>query len=446
MKNLCFISTLIIIYFLVFYLSSLAETNNPDIHKPKNYMETQTLDEKLQGQEKKEIEEAKEKEASENLPWQEGPYATGDWKGLRTNLEDHGITLEVTYYAEPFMKTHGGLTNHSAVKYLGLVDYSVTFDTEKMGLWKGGTIYVLGQNLHGHGLTEQQIGDIQTVSSIDSANFTQLSEYWIEQEFIKDRFKIKVGKMDANSDFSIFDVTENYINSSFTLNPTIPMPTYPDPAIGGIIFVRPYKGFVLQTGVFDGETDTGHFGFKTAFDGDGGAFIITQPSIEHNVKNLPGKYIAGFWYHSGDLEEITINPRPRLLRSHYGFYGGFSQMLYREDSSDEENLQGITLHAQYGWTPAKCHEITNFYGAGLSYTGLIPHRNDDVAGIGVAVGDISNRLSNFKGTSAETVMEIFYRFQITPFLSIQPDLQYIFKPNGIEKDALAIGVRTIISF
>jgi porin len=434
------------VLFLTFSFKVLANDKINDNQDTNKYLETRTLDEKLQGQQETEIKTAKEEQETENLPWYQGPYATGNWHGARTNLEDHGVTLEVTYYAEPFLKTHGGLNNHSAMKYLGLVDYGVTFDTEKMGLWKGGTIFVLGQNVHGHGLTEQQVGDIQTISSIDASDRTQLSEYWIEQEFIKDRFKVKVGKMDANGDFSIFDVTENYINSSFTLNPTIPMPTYPEPAIGGILTVRPYKGFIIQGGVFDGETDTGHFGFRTTFDGDGGAFVIAQPSIEHNYRNLPGKYIAGFWYHSGDLAEITTNPNPRLLRSHYGFYTGFSQMLFRENSSDEENLQGLTLHAQYGWTPAKYHEITNFYGAGLSYTGLIPHRNDDVSGIGVAIADISNKLSNFSGTSVETALELFYRFQITPFLAIQPDLQYIFNPNGIEKDALAIGVRTIISF
>lgn len=384
-------------------------------------------------------------EEEEATKWYQGEYATGYWGGARKKLEDHGITLGVTYYAEPFFKVSGGLTNHSKMKYLGLVDYSVTFDTEKLGLWKGGTAYISGANLHGHALTEQQVGDIQSISSIDARGFTKLSEFWYEQSFLDDRFKIKIGKQDGNADFSITDVAENYINSSFTLNPTIPIPTYPEPALGVQASARIYKGLTIKSAVYDGSESPGQFGFKTAFDREDGTFVIVEPSIEHNIKNMPGKYMFGYWHHTGDMDEITLNINPRNFNSHYGFYAGFSQMVFKENK-DEEDSQGLTFHGQFGYTPGDRSEISHFYSSGLSYQGLIPHRNEDFIGIGFATADLSKNLKITENKTVETALEVFYRIQLTPFLAIQPDLQFIFNPYGIEKNALAIGVRTIINF
>ena len=45
------------------------------------------------------------------------------------------------------------------------------------------------------------------------------------------------------------------------------------------------------------------------------------------------------------------------------------------------------------------------------------------------------------GTNQETAFEFFYRAEVTPRISIQPDLQYIATPSGIHRDALAVGVR-----
>jgi len=45
------------------------------------------------------------------------------------------------------------------------------------------------------------------------------------------------------------------------------------------------------------------------------------------------------------------------------------------------------------------------------------------------------------GTNQETVFEFFYKAELTPRISLQPDLQYIVTPSGIHRDALAVGVR-----
>ena len=53
---------------------------------------------------------------------------------------------------------------------------------------------------------------------------------------------------------------------------------------------------------------------------------------------------------------------------------------------------------------------------------------------------------NRSGTRQETAVEVFYKAAITPWLSIQPDLQYIASPSGIYRDALAVGLRFQVTF
>jgi porin len=80
--------------------------------------------------------------------------------------------------------------------------------------------------------------------------------------------------------------------------------------------------------------------------------------------------------------------------------------------------------------------IGDSFVAGLIYTGLFPCRDGDVLGAGYAWTELYQG-----GTNQEAVFELFYKAEIMPRVSIQPDLQYILTPSGIHRDALAVGVR-----
>jgi porin len=81
---------------------------------------------------------------------------------------------------------------------------------------------------------------------------------------------------------------------------------------------------------------------------------------------------------------------------------------------------------------------------GLHYRGLIAGRDDDEAGIAVAVthaGDDFRSTGDFK--RQETELELTYRAQIKPWLAIQPTLQGVFN-TGLDPnidDAWIIGTR-----
>jgi porin len=84
---------------------------------------------------------------------------------------------------------------------------------------------------------------------------------------------------------------------------------------------------------------------------------------------------------------------------------------------------------------------------GLCYTGLLPGRDEDVAGLGFVyakhAGDITDAVK-----SHEAVIEATYRIQLTPAIYLQPDIQWINRPSGdnTTSDALVFGLRAGFNF
>jgi porin len=377
--------------------------------------------------------------------WQ---HATGDWGGARPQLDEHGVIFELTYTGEVFSNLRGGIDSDDATEYRGNFDLTATLDTERLGLWRGGTFFVYLQNGHGRGISEEYVGDVQTLSNIDAHGFTQISEYWFEQSLFGDRLRVVLGKQDANADFSALDYGGDFINSSFGVIPTVPIPTFPDPALGAAVFLEPADWMALGAGVYDGAPDGGSSGFDTAFDGEGGGFGIVELTLRTSLVDdtwNSGAYRIGVWYHSDDVEEITGAPVPDTFSGSHGIYLAFDQLLF-EERADPEDPQGLAAFAQFGWAPDDRSELARYVGGGLIYTGAIPDRDEDVLGVGVAHARFSDRVKELDGRTHETAVEVFYRAQLTPWLSLQPDLQFIANPGGQEEDALTVGLRFGIDF
>ena len=294
--------------------------------------------------------------------WQ---HATGDWGGARLWIDKRGITPEVIYTGEVFSNWHGGLNTRDATEYLSNLDMTLTFDTEKLGLWPGGRFFVYGEQLTGRSITERHVGDLQTLSELDSDPFTQVSEYWYEQGLFDNKLRVRVGKQDGNTNFAVVDYGLDFINSSFGLPPTVPIPTFPDPGLGIALFLEPVDWLWIGGGVYDGDADGGQWGFGTAFDGKGGTFSVVEAALKPSFGRdgrLPGKYAFGFWHHSDDhIEELIPEseedgPAPRVFTRNYGVYAGIDQVLFRE-ISEEGNKR---LHKIRGGTFSQLRPTFSF--------------------------------------------------------------------------------------
>jgi porin len=79
------------------------------------------------------------------------------------------------------------------------------------------------------------------------------------------------------------------------------------------------------------------------------------------------------------------------------------------------------------------------------YPGLIPARDNDTAAFGLAYGQFSQYL---RGQDYEMVLEWTYAMALAPWLTLQPDMQYIVKPSGLSHIAntLVLGMQIAVNF
>ncbi len=408
--------------------------------------------------------------------WSEWEYAAGDWAGGRTWLEDHGLTFEISYTADFFYNLSGGVNTSDAEQYRGLLGVGLSLDTGKMGLWEGGTAFVSMFENHGTDITERHVGDLQAVNNADAPNRTRLYEFWYEQALFDGALRIKLGKMDANADFAAPDYAGEFIHSSSGFSPTIPLPTWPDPALGFAVFAEPVDWFYLRAGVYDALASGTRGGFDTAFHSPDESFMICELGFRPKLsllgqEGLPGTYRVGGFYHSGEWDVYRDDLGGRLPgrahRGNSGLYVVFDQLLYREPPAvkataellasvpamfssdlleDEDDQQGLGAFFQFSWVPSDYNEITHHYGGGVQYVGLIPERDNDVVGIAVHHITLAGMVQSLEERYSETSIEMFYMYQLTDFMSIKPDLQYIVNPGGDGRDAIVAGVRLEMSF
>ena len=97
------------------------------------------------------------------------------------------------------------------------------------------------------------------------------------------------------------------------------------------------------------------------------------------------------------------------------------------------------------WAPGGRNTIECSIEAGCVLRGLLPGREEDELGLAFTHIRISDAAA---AGDHESVIEITYRCPLTPWLSVQPDVQYIIQPGGTGalENALVAGLRTTIEF
>jgi carbohydrate-selective porin OprB len=343
------------------------------------------------------------------------------------------ISIDPTYYGEFFTNAKGGKSTNDATQYAGLLDLGVTFDLGQSTPENPSFLFLLIQNTHGRGLTEDFIGDTQVISNIDSFdNVMQIGEYWWESHWLDDQMTLRLGKQDLNSEFQRIDRAEYFIQSTFGLSPSTAFPTYPDQAVGAVVLLRLQDSLKWKLGAWNAFVTEGIWGYS-----NNDAFLVVS-ELEYTYslweQSLPGTVAIGALYESeGQIDGQSVS----AVREYY-LQG--EQVLYKPHPFDDASTRGLAFFSGYyprfpGNQPI-AKSIGDSAVAGFTYTGLHASREHDVIGVGIAWSELFQG-----GTNQEMATELFYRAQWSSHLSVQPDIQYISSPSGIYKDAIAVGIR-----
>jgi len=390
---------------------------------------------------------------------------TGDWYGLRSQLAAKGFTPSLIYEAEVFGNWGGA--RQGAISD-GLFTPALDIDLEKAtGFWKDAAFHVNAYETYGPALSEHYVGDFSNTSNISGYNTFRLQELWLQQNFWQKRASIRAGLLGADSEFFAAQASSIFINSTFgAFDLFVPnftdAPAFPvaNPAIR--LDAAPVPAFDFKAAVFgmsassdqDGNDRHGTYfdiddGAMLAFEG---AFLLNQGPDDHG---LAGSYKIGGFIHRGDYKTWHSQAEAALGRgplsgngTNYAVYGVIDQVLFKNGD------RTIEIFGRGGVAPSRYSFVDAYFDTGFNFTGFIPSRAGDTAGVAIAraavSGDFSDaqQLEGNPPSTAETVIEATYKIGLSKWWNIQPDLQYIVNPSGVvgSRNAFVLGVRTTITF
>jgi porin len=185
-------------------------------------------------------------------------------------------------------------------------------------------------------------------------------------------------------------------------------------------------------------------------------------------RGLAGDYKLGFVYHTDRFSHARDSQLAALGSAHpptrargadgdYTIYLIADQEVWREPGSDAD---GLGLFARVAFAPASRNSLDWSGEIGAVYSGLLQSDGRDQLGLGFAWIDISSQIAaatriansedhtSFAKPDYEAILELTYKFQITKWWNVQPDVQWIIHPGGSgeQHNALVIGLRTQITF
>ncbi len=419
---------------------------------------------------------------------------TGDWGGLRTYLHDKGIDLGTTEILDFLGNPTGGTSQDGIIE--GRLEMDVDVDFEKLVGLHGLTGHANAYQIHGRGLSASDLNNnITTSTGIEADRTTRLFDLWLQQNFLDDNLSIRVGQIAADDEFITSQYSALFMNSVYgwpsSLATNLPGggPAYALAAPGARVRVGSSAGLSFQTAVFDGDPSggpgDGTAQFRnpngTKFPLNHGAFIMSEVDMVNKGDDvdLSGTYKIGGWYHTEKVDDARYGTDGLSLADpgsngiaqrhdgNYGFYGVIDQMLWHTADSKDHGVAGFT---RFLWNPSDRNTVAWQVDAGINVIGMIPNREDDIVGVAFTYLPISNRASgldrdtnDLNGSTNpvrnyESQIELTYQAPITPWLTVQPDFQYIIHPGGnvadptdpastrTVGDAAIIGVRLIAKF
>ena len=368
---------------------------------------------------------------------------TGDWGGLRPWLEEQGLQIELTATSDVAQVVHGGAHRGQTTQVLW--DAAATADLDRLIGWTGASAYIEWWSRPGP-LLNDDVGDWQGTSNIDTPHRHEVYEAWLEAWPVPDVLRAKAGKMDAFDDFAVVEAAEEFLNNGMAYSPTLsPMPSYPDSAYGGLLFGYPAEATWVGAGVFDGSAQqgvkTGTHGASTLFGSPADLFMVGE--VGHSWPRdggiLAGRAALGGWRHTGDYQRFAGGEKDGVE----GAYAIFEQELWAEQPEKADDARGITFFVQLATTDKKVIEVARHVAAGLQWVGPLAERDEDVLGFGATRADFSDEPGAGFTRDHELALETFYRWQARPWLAIKPDVQYVLDPGGNAQldDALVFTVR-----
>ena len=386
------------------------------------------------------------------------PKLTCNWRGLRSDPGESGVTLDVSSTQFYQGVATGGLK--PSFQYGGRNDYFVKLDSEKLRMWEGGEVTLHGETRYGESVNSSA-GTLLSpnlmlavpqangsVSALTGVTFTQS---------LSDEILLFGGKLNTLEDYAQPLTGANNLNgfqnTAMLYNPVYAR-TIPYSTLGAGFSLIREEETLFSACVYDTNDSTTVSGFSTFF--NNGATLYSEFFLPTTVFDLPGHHGIGGAYSSGKYTSLTpsayLDPiegfviATPLNAGSWCVAYNFDQALY-VSSDDPKQMWGV--FGNFGLADKNPSPVRWFASTGISGASQIAGRS---ASFGVAyfylgVSDPLKELAPVQlPLRDEHGAELYYNMAITPWCQITPDLQAITPFPQKAEATLLLGLRANIDF
>lgn len=389
---------------------------------------------------------------------------TGDWGGLRSSAEKSGFQWDIGAKIDT-LRNRGAVRD--GTRTVHHLDLKLTMDLEKAFGWRGGSAMLNVIRDGGNGLNAEHVGSLMGVTNIEVPfpTTTRLFHAWLQQSLFDDRLAILAGIYPIDSEFQVLDSAGVFIKPEYGPTAELALTAGPSVFNNAAFGLRTTlhsadRTLYAQWALMDGMPNDPDHPKRTSvrFDDGDGAFNIVEIGWlpEASTEDFKGhaKFAFGLWGYTvkqddqldvANIDAGNIAGPARTRRSHGGYAMGERTLVHLD--SDGERF--VSAFGRYSWTDGNSTPLKNTLSVGVHAKGLLRSRPDDILGLAWSRGGTSSKwrdAQTVQGVAtehAETAVELTYRYMVTPWFAIQPNLQYIENPGALDEtsNARIIGAR-----
>lgn len=390
---------------------------------------------------------------------------SGDWGGLRSAAAQKGYVFTGGLKVDA-LRSRGAIQR--GTKAVSHLDLKLAVDLEKAAGWEGGSALINVLQNAGRGLNYERdpyVGNLMGVTNIEvgAPTTTRLFQAWIQQSLFDDQLAVLAGLYPIDSEFFAVDSAGVFLGPQYGTPADLALTRGPSIFNSSAFGIRARwnisKNFYAMGALLDGIPNDPDQPKHTRIrfeDGDG-SFQIGEigwlPEAANEEFKGHAKLAFGLWNYTAHEENLVDTAyadttgafRMRSHRQHGGYLLG-ERTLMRLSEDGERYLTGF---ARYTWGDARSYELKNSLNLGVHVKGALAARPDDILGLAWTRAGTSSefrqatRIYGDSPTHSESIWELTYRAQLTPYLAIQPNAQWVRNPGGTvgPNDAKLIGVR-----
>ena len=252
------------------------------------------------------------------------------------------------------------------------------------------------------------------------------------------------------------DGTDQFMNQALVANPAFLLGLPYTSFTAGV--AMPQDWGMMSAYVYDPQDRTKDF-FNNLDDlFSKGVIVGGEVKVNTNFFDRQGDHhVGGMWKHV-DLTDLSfaepppgVYPEPTVpgfptLPDSYTIYYGFDQYLVQ---FNDKQQRGYGLFGRASISDGNPTPVRYFLSGGIGGYSPVGQERGDQFGVGWYYVGASNEFGPLPqavfGPRDGTGVEAFYNFQVTPWINITPDVQYIHPGAGaIADDAFVYGVRASV--